>query len=172
MKSGRKILLTVFSVLLALCLTGSILTRSAMENLPFLHGAGTAQDGVVDQRPWQTAQALAALAVSREERTFAREAERLADHEVDQAFATALRIASQQATTLSGEAVGIEKKVEQLQQQVQKDQAEVDRLTAAVKTPKGATFQDELDVSKSELSLDKNELDDETEHLTRASGAS
>jgi small-conductance mechanosensitive channel/uncharacterized protein YoxC len=171
MTSGRKLLLIVFAVLLGLCLAGSILTRGAMENLPFLHGVqGTGQDGVVDQRPWQTAQALAALAVSREERNFAREAERLADHEVDQAFATALRIASQQATTLTGEAVGIEKKVEQLQQQIQKDQAEVDRLTEAVKGPRGATFQDELDVSKSELSLDKNELDDETEHLTRASG--
>ena len=39
-------------------------------------------------------QTLAALAVSAEERELAREAERLADHEVDQAFAQALRQAS------------------------------------------------------------------------------
>ncbi len=171
MTHGRKLVLTVVSVVLALCLAGSIVTRGAMENLPFLHGTRTsAQEGVVDQKPWQTAQALAPLAASREERAFAREAERLADHEVDQAFATALRQASQKAATLTGDAVGIEKKVEALQIQVQKDQAEVDRLTEAVKGPRGATLQDELDVSKSELELDKNELDDESQRLTRSSG--
>ena len=46
--------------------------------------------GLVDQSPWQTVQALAPLAVSAEEQQMAHEAERLADHEVDQAFATEL----------------------------------------------------------------------------------
>ena len=60
-----------------------------MEHLPFLHGqkdgwAGTVVPrGIVDQRPWSTAESLAELAASAEERDFAREAERLADHEVD-----------------------------------------------------------------------------------------
>ena len=63
--------------------------KGLMEHLPFLHGqkegwAGTVVPrGIVDQRPWSTAESLAELAASAEERDFAREAERLADHEVD-----------------------------------------------------------------------------------------
>ena len=52
------------------------------------------QKTLVDLRPWQTAEALAPLAVTAEETEYAHEAERLADHEVDQAFASALRQAS------------------------------------------------------------------------------
>ena len=53
-------------------------------------GGGT--KALVDLGPWQTAQALAPLAVTTEEKEYARDAERLADHEVDQAFASALRL--------------------------------------------------------------------------------
>jgi len=154
---------------LVVCMVAGYMTRGALATLPFLKGTG-ASEGVVDQRPWQTAQALAPLAISKEERSFAQEAERLADHEVDQAFAQALRQASTEATNLSGEALAIQKKLQDEQETVKEDQAEVDRLTAAVKGPKGADLQDELEVSKSELDLDKSQVDDETEHLARASG--
>lgn len=145
------------------------MTRGALATLPFLKGADASQ-GVVDQRPWLTAQTLAPLAISREERISAREAERLADHEVDQAFAQALRQASMEATSLTGEALAIQKKIQDEQQTVKEDQAEVDRLTAAVSSSKGADLEDELEVSKSELDLDKSQVDDEQEHLARASG--
>ena len=63
-----------------------------MEQLAFMRrGGAAAETGLVDQTPYQTAQTLAAMAVSSEEQAFAQEAERLADHEVDQAFAMALR---------------------------------------------------------------------------------
>ncbi len=165
----RKILISLLVGGLAVCIVAGYMTRGALATLPFLKGTG-AGDGVVDQRPWQTAQTLAPLAISREERSFAQEAERLADHEVDQAFAQALRQASAEATNLTGEALAIQKKIEDEQQTVKEDQAEVDRLTAAVKGPKGADLQDELEVSKSELDLDKSQLGDEQEHLARASG--
>jgi hypothetical protein len=42
--------------------------------------------GIVDQRPWQTAATLAELAQSAEEQEFAREADRLDDHEVNRPF--------------------------------------------------------------------------------------
>ncbi len=71
--------------------------------------------GLVDQRPWQTIEALAPLAVSAEEKRLARDAERLADHEVDQAFAQALRQASVGTRNLTGEALALQQKVATLQ---------------------------------------------------------
>src|SRR5579863_5178966 len=85
MSKGRAVLVGVAAAVLAGCLLASFLTRGAMAHLPFLNGQGQGE-GLVDQRPWQTVSSLAPLAVSTEEKGLAREAERLADHEVDQAF--------------------------------------------------------------------------------------
>src|SRR5277367_4790846 len=84
----RLVVLCVLVALLALCLVLFWTTRGAMANLSFLReqgGSGSLTGGkktMVDLRPWQTAQALAPLAVSAEETEYARDAERLADHEV------------------------------------------------------------------------------------------
>ncbi len=176
----RLILLLVLLALLLLCVVFSWTTRDAMENLSFLRkqaGAG-GKTTLVDLRPWQTAQALAPLAVSAEEIEYARDAERLADHEVDQAFAAALRQAGLQAQnrTLSGEALALSKQVAQLQQLVKQDQAQVASLTPS--TPAGqsknsvqpAPDNDDLDVAKAQLGLDSDELADAQRDLDRASG--
>src|ERR1700731_464810 len=100
MSRARKMAIAMSLALLILGLVGSFMTRGVMEHLPFLHGQKTGWSGVlvprgiVDQRPWQTAATLATLAVSTEELELARDAERLADHEVDQAFSQSLRQAS------------------------------------------------------------------------------
>src|ERR1035437_9285827 len=56
--------------------------------------AQVAEGPLVDERPLPTARALAALAITPEEQRLAQEAARIADHEVDLAFADALRAAS------------------------------------------------------------------------------
>ena len=157
-------------VLLALAV-GWFMTRGAMEQLAFLrHGQGGEQ-GLVDQRPWQTASTLAPMAVSAEEQGYAREAERLADHEVDQAFAMALRQASAQHRVLSGEALALDQRVTTLKQTVADDKAKVDALTAAnAKAGVASTDGDDLDVAKAQLGLDTDELGDATEDLARVSG--
>ena len=176
MKFLRRLSVAVPAVVLLVCLVASYLTRGAMANLPFLQArkSGTAvggMAGLVDQRPWQTIQALAPLAVSAEEKRFARDAERLADHEVDQAFAQALRQASMEMQTrnLTGEALALQQKVATLQGVMKDDQAKVDSLTAAVKgvNPPGT---DDLDIAKAQLQLDNDELGDATEDLARVSG--
>src|ERR1700687_5499151 len=59
-------------------------------------GAGdVAQVPLVDERPLPTARALAALAITPEEQRLAQEAARIADHEVDLAYADALREAAE-----------------------------------------------------------------------------
>src|SRR6185437_16503811 len=107
MTKGRALLLGIPAALVVACLVGSYLTQGAMENLAFLRRGGSEQTGLVDQRPWLTVAQIAPLAVSAEEQQQAREAERLADHEVDQAFAMALRQAQLERRTPTGPAVAI-----------------------------------------------------------------
>ncbi len=158
------------AILLAL-LVGWYMTRGEMEQLSFLKQNQGAELGLVDQRPWQTASTLAPLAVSAEEQGYAREAERLADYEVDQAFAMALRQASLQRRVLTGEALTLDQKVTTLKQTVADDKAKVDAMTAAnAKAGIPPAEGDDLDVAKAQLGLDTDELTDATQDLARASG--
>jgi small-conductance mechanosensitive channel len=144
-----------------------------MTHMPFRQGkgGGARSNTLVDLRPWQTIESLAPLAVSAEEQSFAREAERLADHDVDQNFAVALRQASFQSRTLTGDALAAQKKVAQLQALVKEDQAKVDALTASLKQPSGTIADsDDLDVAKAQLQLENDELADANEDLARLSG--
>src|SRR5277367_6967727 len=110
MKLFRRLSIAIPAALLVLCLVGGWWTRGSMTHLPFLRGKGSAANSLVDQRPWQTIESLAPLAVSAEEQSYAHEAERLADHEVDQSFAFALRQAALQTRTLTGDALAIQQK--------------------------------------------------------------
>jgi small-conductance mechanosensitive channel len=151
-----------------------------MEDLSFLRQKGESSTSwaskktLVDVSTWQTAQALAAMAVTAEEQEYARDAERLADHEVDQAFASALRQARLRVEhrTLTGEAATLAQKVNQFEQLVTQDQALVKSLTAASKSENAGDAGDnsDLDVAKAQLGLDSDELDDAQEDLARASG--
>ncbi len=181
MVSGaRLVVMLIVVVLLAACLIVSWSTRDAMATLPFLRAKHKeqAQKALVDLRPWQTAQTLAALAVTTEEKEYARDAERLADHEVDQAFATALRQASMERPVLTGEALTLSRKLEHLQELVKEDQARVERLTKNVQRPppaaiKGAApviLAGDLEVAKAQLQLDSDEAADAQQDLSRALG--
>jgi small-conductance mechanosensitive channel len=170
MKALRRLTIAVPAVALVVFLVAGFLTRGVMSNLPFLRAKGGGH-GLVDQRPWQTVAALAPLATSSEEKELAREAERLADHEVDQAFAMALRQAAIVIRTLTGPALELQQKVAALQAVVKEDQAKVDGLTASLKGANGVVADsDDLDVAKAQLQLDTDELGDATEDLARMSG--
>ena len=173
----RYLVLLAMLAVLGLCLVFSWTTRDAMQHLPFLNGRSTAgrlslgQKTLVDLRPWQTASALAPLAVSNEESELAQEAQRLADHEVDQAFASALRLATMQAQkrVLEGQALEVSKRVDNLEDVVKQDKADVADLTP----PPGSndtSNSDELEIAKAQLGLDSDQLDDAQGDLARASG--
>ena len=175
MSKGRLILVGAAAGVLAVCLVASFLTRGAMENRAFQNGQGTGS-GLVDQRPWQTAAALAPQAVTAEERALALQVERLADHEVDQAFAMALRQAAMEPHTLTGQALELQKKLDDLGDLVNEDQDRVDGLTGMLADATkhgGAAAQalsDNLDVAKSQLQLDSDEMGDVSDDLARERG--
>jgi small-conductance mechanosensitive channel len=179
----RVIVLLALSALLILCLTFSWTTRDAMAHLQFLRahngsvGSTGSKNTIVDLRPWLTIQALAPLATTAEENEYAKDAERLADHEVDQAFALALRMASlqDQRRTYSGESLALLEKVTQLKQVIQQDRRQVDQLTAKSSADSGKdgaqpADSDDLEVAKAQLGLDSDELADAQRELERASG--
>src|SRR5258708_5526631 len=179
MNRARKIAIAMSLALLILGVAGSFMTRGVMEHLPFLHRQKAGWNeviiphGIVDQRPWQTAATLATLAVSTEERELAREAERLADHEVDQAFSQSLRQASAETRELKGEALALQHRVTELQRMVKEDQAIIAALTAkggVAEEGNTGSAGDDLNVAKAQLGLDQSELSDSLEDLARESG--
>ena len=175
MSRGRAVLVGLAAAVLAGCLLASYLTRGAMENLAFVDGQG-AGGGLVDQRPWQTAAALAPQAVTAEEKALALQAERLADHEVDQAFAMALRQAEMETHVLTGPALAMQQKLNDLADLVNDDQDRVDGLTGmlAEATKKGSasaqSLSDDLDAAKSQMQLDSDEMGDVSDDLARERG--
>src|SRR6266566_4506940 len=178
MNRARTCALPILLIVLAVNLTGAFLTRGVMAYLPFLQarkGTWTGAYvplGVVDQRPWQTAATLSVLAQSAEERELAREAERLADHEVDQAFSQSLRQASLKKPNLSGKALALQQRVTELQETIKNDQVRIASLSAGAGTrPAGAVSNgSDLEIAKAQLGLDQNELTDSIEDLARESG--
>src|SRR5947209_9449028 len=177
MNRARTVIVLVMLIVLAVTLTGAFLTRGVMADLPFLQarkGSWTGAYvplGIVDQRPWQTASTLAALAQSAEEKKFARDAERLADHEVDQAFSQSLRQASLAQPKLSDKALALQKRVNELQQTVRNDEARIAALSAAAGAKSGAISNaSDLEIAKAQLGLDQTELADSIDDLARESG--
>src|SRR6059036_1418387 len=178
MNRASIVIVLVMLIVLAGTLAGAFLTRGVMADLPFLQArkgnwTGTyVPSGVVDQRPWQTSATLAALAQSTEEKELAREAERLADHEVDQAFSQSLRQASLEKPNLSGQALALQQRVTELQETIKNDQARIASLSAGTgRRPAGAVSNgSDLEIAKAQLGLDQNELIDSIEDLARESG--
>ncbi|HLX83488.1 MAG TPA: hypothetical protein VKR59_06300 [Terriglobales bacterium] len=178
MNRARMVIVLIILVVLAVTLTGAILTQGVMEYLPFLQArkgnwtGAYVPRGVVDQRPWQTAATLAALAESAEEKELARDAERLADHEVDQAFSQSLRQASLSKPNLSGKALALQQRVDELEETIKNDQARIASLSAGAGTRPAGTVSDDsdLEIAKAQLGLDQNELSDSIEDLARESG--
>jgi len=178
MNRFRRLTLLVLLILLTATLIGAFMTRGVMEHLPFLQGRKGNWTGVyvplgiVDQRPWQTAATLAALAQSAEERKLARDAQRIADHEVDQAFSQSLRQVSLAKPNLSGNAMAVRQRVADLQETVKKDEARIAELNsrAGTKSASAVSNASDLEIAKAQLSLDQAELADSIEDLDRESG--
>ena len=166
------ILLIVMAAVLTLCIVFAWTTRDAMSSLSFLKRGNSVagQKSLVDTHPLQTAEALAPLAMTSEEKEFAHEADRLADHDADQAFAAALRQANEKPPVLTSKTKELEQKVAQLTQLVKDDQTHLQSLTPATPPAPGTPAANDLDVAKAQLSLDQDELSDGQQELARATG--
>ncbi len=147
--------------------------QAAEKGAAFQKNTPTQQTHGVDLRPLQTARRMAALAGTSEEQTFAHQAEKVGDHEVDLAFFDTLRTAEENPPALSPEAKVIAARKAKAAQAVKEDQDRISLLTrklAAAPEAQKENLQDQLDVAKAQMDLDQDELDDASEDLEQAGG--
>lgn len=137
------------------------------------HKTTVAKFPLVDLRPLQTAQRVAATAGTQEEQTLAHEAEKAGDHEVDLTFFDALRTAQLNPPPLSPEAKVVVARKAKAQQALKDDQENITLLTrklGAVPESQKDNLQDQIDVAKAQMELDQDEFDDASEDLEQAGG--
>ena len=146
-------------MLAAVCLAGAYFTRNTV---PRYHAAQQLSSSV-DERLMQTATRMSALADTGEEQALAHEALRLADHELDQAFASALRETAASAAPITGPFKALALQIAQLKTRIAGDEARIAKVTQ-----EAASGQFEL--AKAQLALDRDELDDSQEDLARQGG--
>ena len=159
------------AVLLLVCAVGSYLTRDTGMD----HGAAKKptpanQTLPIDQRLLQTAQRLAPVADTHEEQALAREALRLSDHELDQAFATALREAAASSAPATGPLKQISDRIAQIKARMAADQERIAKLTP--KATSDSAVAQRLELAKAQLALDEDELEDAQQDLARQGGDS
>lgn len=125
---------------------------------------------LVDVRPLPTARALAPLAITSEEQGFAQEAERIADHEVDLAFADALLQASELRPAQDPKNRDLYLKLQQAQTALADVLSRSEQLKAKLATARPAekdVLQDQQDLLEAEQALDEDELEDAQQELIR-----
>jgi small-conductance mechanosensitive channel len=133
---------------------------------------GTAAERV-DQSALLAAQKLIQMPTSEDEVPFAQEALRLADQEMDLAFAAALRHEEAHPPTLSSQAKEAQARMQQSENALDADKARVDQLTAAAERASGArkdALSNQLEEAKAQVELDQDEIDEAKQDLARAGG--
>jgi small-conductance mechanosensitive channel len=123
--------------------------------------------GLVDQSPLRIARQLAPLAAVPQERQYAQDALHFADGEVDQAFASALRSATQHAPALTGQALKISQRLNALNDRIKAEQAQV---AARQHGPGAADDDPQLQLAQAQLALDSDEADELHQTLIRLGG--
>jgi small-conductance mechanosensitive channel len=162
MRRSGKILAGAMALLLAGCLAAVWMTRSTAPNRT------PVQASVVDRRLLDTARQMAGLAETAQEVELARQAARVADHELDQAFASAVREAASAKPVTSVPIQQINARVAQAKARMATDQARIAKLTKDAGASDQAAGQ--LELAKAQLGLDEDELEDARLDLARNGG--
>ena len=162
MRRLEKITAGIIVLALAACLVAAWLTRdTAPIRTP-------AQMSVVDRRLLDATRQVAGLAETQQEVDLAQEAVRRADHELDQAFATAVREAASVKPPATGPIQQLNARVAKAKAQIAADQARIAKLSK----DSGASDQTagQLELAQAQLALDEDELQDAQLDLARQGG--
>jgi small-conductance mechanosensitive channel len=173
MKAIRRTFLVIVTLLAALVLVGGVLFRYWINPVAEPKREKSKPPGLVDDQPLLTAQKLAGLAATPEEQELARNALRLADHEVDMAFAAALHQATEHAPPIPAAAKPIETNMQAAERRVKVDQqvmARLKQLLAKADESAKPALQDRLDLLEATLEVDQEDADALHQELIRAGG--
>ena len=172
MKSRQWLIALGLVGLVLAAVVGSILTRDLGPlAAPTAAGTTTEQAPLVDERPLQTARAMAKLAAGADEHRFADQAAELADNEVDLDFHDALRDAANHPVPPSPQNRELFEHASQSEVDVKTDQDRVEQLKKELASASGAKqerAQEQLDVAQAQLELDQDEANDAKEDLIRS----
>jgi small-conductance mechanosensitive channel len=172
MKSRQWLIALGLLVLVLAAVVGSILTRDLGPlAAPTAGGTTTEQAPIVDERPLQTARAMAKLASGADEHRFSDQAAQLADNEVDLDFHDALRDAANHPVAPTPQNRELFEHASQSEVDVKTDQDRVEQLKKELASASGAKqerAQEQLDVAQAQLELDQDEANDAKEDLIRS----
>lgn len=134
-------------------------------------GDSSRRQRLVDTQPLLTARRLAALATAPEEQELARQAQRLADHAVDLAFAEALQRIADSPPAPTPELRALAEAKQAARERSAAARARVDSLTRELAShPAADRGEEQLEVAKAQVELASDELDEASEQLARAGG--
>ena len=131
------------------------------------------EEYAVDKRPLTVARDLAAWAATPGDQDLAREAERVADHEVDLDFASALRRVSALPPQTPPEAKDLEARVRQMEAQIKKDQdtaLDLQKKAEKASADQKPDLEAASELADAQLALDEDEITDAKGDLARVGG--
>ena len=170
MKAHQWIVTLGLLALVVAAAVGLILTRqSAQSNSA---GSRTRRPPIVDEQPLTTARAMAALASDWDEQRYSRQALKLADHSVDVAFSYEMRQATEHPAPPTPESKKLYAQANQAAAAVKADQERIDQLQKQIAGAKDervrSSLQQQIDLTKAQLELDQDELEDVKGDLIRS----
>lgn len=160
-------------VLLIAALVGFVLTREMAPAPSKPADAKTQPARLVEQSPVETAHSVAAIASTAPEQKLAQEAYRIADQEVDMAFASALQSTELHPPAQNSATKELNQRIQRMADRLQSVQQNVQRLTALIATPRDANnqaIQQQLELAQARATLLQDALDDAKEDLVRVGG--
>jgi len=160
-------------VLLIAALVGFVLTRE-MAPAPSKEPVAKTQPArLVEQSPLETAHSVAGIASTTSEQKLAEEAYRIADQEVDMAFASALQSTELHPPAQNSTTKELNQRIQRMGDRLQSVQQNVKRLTALSASPHNANdeaIQQQLELAQARATLLQDALDDAKQDLVRAGG--
>ncbi len=160
-------------LVLVLCAgAGLVLTRQSAQTTVASSARGHGSRPV-DEQPLETARAMAALASGRDEQRFAEQALKVADHEVDLAFADGLRDAAAHPVAPTPQTRELFDRARKTESALKADQDRLEDLKkqlANASDSRRDALQQQVDVVQAQLELDEDEQEDAKEDLMRAGG--
>ena len=177
MKNYEKLVWQGLLALLAISLCAVIFTHdwaNYRDHLRDLRAKSNHAQNLVDTRPLDTAQQLLALAVTRTERNYAEDAERLGDRSVDLAFATAIHDASRNPVPLTPQTRQLTERIKAGEAAVSADQNRVTQFSQLLAKTSDESAKDDLKnllvTAQSQVALDQDDLDAAHQDLILAGG--
>jgi small-conductance mechanosensitive channel len=174
-KTFRRAIVPAALLLAGLALVATVLVRYWISPPPqhTATKAKSAASALVDEQPLVTAQKLAALATTPEEEEFAKNALRIADHEVDLNFAAALRNATRHPSAVPAAARPLLATLQSLEEKVKSEQKDIARqkqVIAKADDNRKPTLEENLELAEATLEVDQEELEATKQELARAGG--